>query len=337
VGITVDTVGNVYFTDASNYCVRKVEKYTGIITTIAGNGSSTYSGDYGPATNATFNATSGLCFDKFGNLYICDFHRVRKIDTAGIITTVVGNGSPGFTGDGGQATNAKCNPGDIKIDTFGNLYISQPLSTIRKVNTLGIISTIAGDSISHIYNGDGIPATNANLDPTWLAIDKNGLLYISDESNNNRIRVIDSFGIIHTYAGNGLCCSSGDGGPATVAKVNATGLAFDLCGNLFFGQVNNPRIRKVALNPSCYPTKLTEIQPSELTLYPNPATTELHIDKVESGTKYALFNITGIMQLSGLLQEGSNSINIRHLAEGIYLLEITNNEGVKTVKKIIKQ
>ena len=172
-GITVDTSGNIYFADNKNNRIRKIDITTGIITTVAGDstygGPGSFTGDGGLATNATLFYPQGVCFDDIGNLYIADAqnYRIRKVNTSGIINTYAGNGIQGSVGDGGPATSAKCWPSEgIIIDDFYNLYFTQNIAypTIRKVTADGIISTIAGDTVSHVYNGDGIPATSAYMD-----------------------------------------------------------------------------------------------------------------------------------------------------------------------------
>ena len=222
------------------------------------------------ASAATLNHPGGICFDKSGNLYIGDDgnYRVRKVNTSGFITNYAGNGLLGWGGDGGLAINAKCNPySGICIDTNGNLYIAEWGSgTVRKIDPAGIITTIAGDTSSHTYNGDGIPATSAHLDPDFILIADSGAVIISD-AVNNRLRKIDVAGIIHTLAGIGVAGYSGDNGPSDSAKINyPTGLAFDHCGHLFFGQNTPPRIRKITFPgtlPSISITSHTSASPGD--------------------------------------------------------------------------
>ena len=170
-----------------------------------------------------------------------------------IITTVAGNGTAGYSGDGGQATNAEIRPGGVATDAVGNLYIvnnidsaSSTAGVIRKVNTLGIISTIAGVS-TWGYSGDGAPATAAKLNnPTGVAFDAVGNLYIADQYNN-RIRIVNTLGIINTFAGNGSTTANGDGGAATAAGLGyPEGIAIDANGNLYFSDRVNNRIRKIS-------------------------------------------------------------------------------------------
>jgi sugar lactone lactonase YvrE len=258
--IVLDTSGNLYIDDNSNQRIRNVDT-NGIITTVAGNGVLGYSGDGGPATNASLHlapgAPCGVALDAVGNLYIGDAgnNRIRKVDTKGIITTIAGNGSSGYSGDGGTATNASLSsPSGVVFDPAGSLYIAdQANNRVRKVDTNGIITTVAGNG-SATFAGDGGAATNASLyAPSGLASDGAGNLYISDEFNN-RIRNLDNNGIITTVAGNGSEAYGGDGGAAVSASLfQPIGLCFDAAGNLYIADEGNNRIRKLWLYPT-YPT-----------------------------------------------------------------------------------
>ncbi len=191
-GVAVDTAGNLYIADTSNHRVRKVST-SGTITTVAGNGSQEFSGDGGPATNASLYSPYGVAVDTAGNLYIADYSnlRVRKVSTSGTITTVAGNGSQGFSGDGGPASNASVyNPYGVAVDTAGNLYIADLYNLrVRKVSASGTITTVAGNG-SQGLSGDGGLATNASLsNPSGVAVDAAGNLYIAD-SANNRVRKV---------------------------------------------------------------------------------------------------------------------------------------------------
>jgi hypothetical protein len=244
-GLAVNKSGEVVFCDANNNRVRAING--GIITTIAGNGAPVSGGDGGLATAATFNRPSGVYFDTSGNLFIAEQCRVRVIKAStGMITTCAGT-IPGFGGDGGPATNAQFNDINfITVDEQNNLYISDNSNQrIRKVNSLGIVSTIAG--IGYVgFSGDGGPATNAELSyPSGAIADVAGNVYISD-ALNYRIRKIDKFGIINTYAGTGAALYGGDGGPATAADIDFPQVvSLDPQGNLIFGDYNNNRIRKI--------------------------------------------------------------------------------------------
>ncbi len=245
----MDASGNLYIAEQANNRIRKISA-SGIISTVAGNGSFGFSGDDGVATSASLYYPTHVAVDASGNLYIADQgnNRIRKVSPSGIISTVAGNGSAGFSGDGGLATAASLyRPQGVAVDALGNLYIADISNQrIRKVNTSGIISTVAGIG-SFGFSGDGGSATAASLhNPSGVAVDASGNLYIADYSNY-RIRKVNTSGIISTVAGNSSYGFSGDGGSATAARLNnPIGVAVDASGNLYIADENNNRIRKVS-------------------------------------------------------------------------------------------
>ena len=238
-GMAVDASGNVLVVDRLNQKVRKISP-EGVITTIAGNGNYGFSGDGGLAVEAQLAEPWDVAVDPSGSVYISDSgnNRIRKIGIDGVITTLVGNGIKGFSGDGGPAVDAKLNnPLGIEVDPFGNLYISDSDNQrIRKVDPQGVIATIVGDPDESSggyggyggyggdpvflgdYGGDGGSAYDAKLnDPHGVALDTAGNLYIAD-TENRRIRRVDTAGIITTVAGNGEFGGADDGIPATEAR-----------------------------------------------------------------------------------------------------------------------
>ena len=246
-----------------------------IITTVAGSGPScglglaicgSFSGDIGAAISAGLNGPNAVAVDNSGNLFIADTanNRIRKVSASGIITTVAGNGPScvhllscgSFSGDGGPAISAGLNnPAGIAVDASGNLFIADYLnSRIRKVSPNGIITTVAGNANCCGFSGDGGQASSASLyNPSGVAVDANGNLFIAD-SGNNRIRKVSASGIITTVAGNPPRCNlsscggfSGDGGQATSAELNfPQDVAIDASGNLFIADSKNGRVRKVS-------------------------------------------------------------------------------------------
>jgi uncharacterized protein (TIGR03437 family) len=222
------------------------------IITIAGNGVRGFSGDGGPAINASLNSPFGVVVDAAGNLFIADNEnrRVRKVAPAGTISTVAGNGISVFFGDGGPATSAAlASPTGIAVDAAGNLYIADTLNhRVRRITAGGIITTVAGNGLRG-FAGDGGPATAAFLDePYGVAVDTAGNLFIAD-SSNNRIRKVTTNGAISTLAGNGRYAYAGDGGPATNASLAfPNGVAVDAAGNVYIGDTRNARVRKVSPN-----------------------------------------------------------------------------------------
>ncbi len=244
VAVFADGSDNLYIAESSK--IRKVDS-SGTISTIAGGGSFGNIGDGGPAIRAFLNP-SGIYVDDSGNLYIADNQRVRKVDASGTISTVAGNGTFGFSGDGGPATEAQLGARDVFVDGSGNLYIADSDNNrIRKVDPSGIISTVAGGGNPPFLGiGDGAAATDARLNiPSGVYMDGSGNLYIADRSNH-RIRKVDPSGIITTVAGNGTQGFSGDGGPGTEASLNNPSDVFgDGAGNLYIADLSNRRIRKV--------------------------------------------------------------------------------------------
>lgn len=250
-GVAVDAAGNVYIADTQNNRLRKVAASDGTIATLAGNGSPAFGGDGGPAADALLNYVPDVSIDGNGNLYLSDEHnhRVRKITAAdGKIATLAGNGSEGYSGDGGPATNAQLGSYlYVASDAVGNVYISDTNNhRVRKLATDGTISTVAGNG-SDGYGGDAGPATAAQLSsPNGIALDGSNNLYIAD-TNNHRVRKVAANGSISTVAGNGNAGSAGDGGQATVANLMwPAGVAIDSIGNLYIADSGNNRIRKVS-------------------------------------------------------------------------------------------
>jgi sugar lactone lactonase YvrE len=247
--VAVDASGNVFISESLYQRILKVDP-NGIITVVAGNSTAAFSGDGGPATNASLNYVSGMAVDGAGNLFIADCysHRIRKVDSGSLISTVVGNGTAAFSGDGGPATNASLNfPNAVEVDANGNLFIADyDNHRIRKVAPDGLISTVAGDGTG-AFSGDGGLATNASLfRPVGVKADVNGNLFIVDY-NNHRIRKVAPDGLISTVAGNGIGAFSGDGGPATSASLKSpSNVAVDRTGTLFIADWGNGYLRKVS-------------------------------------------------------------------------------------------
>ncbi len=246
-GVLVDASGNVYITDCYNGRIRKVST-TGIITTVVGGGTGV---DGSAATAANLYRPTSICFDASGNMYIAETgnHKVRKINTSGIISTFAGTGVSGFNGDGaGAATKQLSSPICVIADGSGNVYISDlGNNLVRKVTTAGAISTIAGTGTAG-YSGDGGAATAARIhSPYGIAMDASGNIYICDFDNYG-IRKVSAAGIITTFAGNASYGYSGDGGWATAANLSRpTGVSVDAAGNVYVADQYNHRIRKITL------------------------------------------------------------------------------------------
>lgn len=250
VGLASDPDGNIYLADEKNNAVRKVQT-NGNIVTFAGQAAAGFGGDGGQATQAQLNGPLGVCVSPTGTIYVNDQgnHRVRAVSITGTIITVAGNGTVLSTGDGGPALGAgMVIPIRCAVDQSGNLFIvDQGAHIVRKMDTNGILTTVAGVNNTHGFSGDGGPANQALLNnPTADSFDAAGNLYITDQSNH-RIRKIDTNGIITTVAGNGSIGFSGDGGPALSASLNFPGATvIDNAGNLFIVDTKNQVVRKVS-------------------------------------------------------------------------------------------
>ena len=215
-----------------------------VIITVAGGGGNGL-GDNGPATQADLSQPTAAAADAAGNIYIADYqgHRIRKVNTSAIITTIAGNGTLGSSGDNGPAASALIgNPWGIAVDSSGNVYFSDRINQrVRKITPAGTITTVAGTGTSG-FSGEGGQATSASLfNPTGLAVDSSGNLYIAD-TNNNRIRKVNTAGVITTVAGNGLPNVSGNG-PATSTSISSpNAVAIDSSGNLYLTEGHRVRM-----------------------------------------------------------------------------------------------
>ncbi len=287
-GVAVDAYGNIYIADQNNNRIRKVTP-SGIISTFAGTGTMGFSGSGIPATASDLYTPMGVAVDGSGNVYIADQgdSKILKVDASGIITTVAGNGTFAYTGDGSAATNAGLQfPTSVAFDATGNMYIADyGNNVIRKVNTSGIISTFAGNGVP-TWSGDSGPAISASLwNPEGVAVAGNGDMYIADWGNSRIRKVTATSGFITTFvianhpssividANSNLLVSEqgtslirkinplggittiagttigygGDGGAATSAQLNnPTGIALDGSGSLYIGDMNNNRVRKIS-------------------------------------------------------------------------------------------
>jgi sugar lactone lactonase YvrE len=231
-------------------CILNLVSYAQNISTVVGNGIGGWLGDGGSALTAEINMPIGVCMDASGTLYVADQSNncIRKVSTAGIITTIAGVGMPGYSGDNGPATLAKLNvPGAIFVNSTGTVYFADSKNhCIRKISTSGIITTIAGTGIAG-FTGDGGPATAAQLyNPIGFTMDAGGNIFIGDQKNN-RVRKINTSGIISTFAGTGAGGFGGDGGPALMASFYMPNyVILDAAGDLLVTDNGNHRVRKIS-------------------------------------------------------------------------------------------
>ena len=256
-GLAVHPNGDLYIADYLNSAVRKVSSVTGIITTVVGTAQWGYAGDGSFATAAKLAGPIGLAFDSLGNLFIADSgnNAIRRVDAStGFITTIAGSGgNPGYDGlgDGGPALHAILNsPSQIAVDPTGNLFVADSYyNLVRKIDAnSGIITVVAGggNNPGNDGFGDGGPALGCNLaEPSGVAVDNAGNLYIAD-TGNNMVRIVNSAGVVNAFAGNGVAGLSGDWQVATQATLRSpNGLGFDAAGSLYIADTNNNVVRKI--------------------------------------------------------------------------------------------
>jgi sugar lactone lactonase YvrE len=335
-GIQIDTHGNLYISDGGNHRIRKVDASTHNITTIVGNGTAGMSGDGNLAINASINGPAGLAIYEDTYLYISDYlnKRVRRVDlNTGIIITVAGNGTNGYSGNNGLATNAQLNGAiDVTCDNVGNIYIADTWNgAVRKVDiSSGIITTFAGTGTLG-YAGDNGPATNAQLNElVGLFFDKLNNLLISDYRNGAIRRVDAATGIITTVAG-GIAGYGGDGGPATNAKLKCTDVWMDDYGNIYIADYVNNRIRKVnnavAVNGI---DKLTESK-----LYPNPTKGVFFIQTPIGISLVNIYNVAGLRVYERTCTTTETEIDVTSLPSGVYMVYVQCGDK-QYVSKVVK-
>jgi sugar lactone lactonase YvrE len=244
-----DSKGNVYVADIHNHRLRIISS-AGVTTTVAGTGIAAFSGDGGKAKAAKVSFPADVVLDGSGNILFSDSgnNRIRKISKTGIITTIVGTGAAGYTGDGGPATSAEINgPGGLALDSSGNLFFGDTSNqVVRKVDTVGNIHTVAGNGAAG-FSGDGGPALSASMSSPYGVVTDSGNLYIADH-DNRRVRVVNPSGVINTLVGNGTAGCAGDGGLAKNASLgHPVGVRIS-GGNLLISNACEARIRAVNLS-----------------------------------------------------------------------------------------
>lgn len=330
--VAVDGQGNIFIADTGNGRIRKIDR-NGIIATIAGGVTGTGYPLEGPALLLPI-APRGVQVDTSGNVYVLEGFMIRKIDANGFITVVAGTGQSGFSGDGGPATQARIGyVTSVAFDRAGNMYMADRNNNrIRKVDISGVITTVAGTGQAD-YSGDGGPAALAKLNnPGGVAVDDAGNIYIAD-SYNYRIRRVDTSGIIGTIAGNGQDGFSGDGGPATQARMGGysflDNLAVDDAGYVYISDSNNVRLRKVFPQKGLQITE--DVFPDENGLGYVMSSTGLHRSTIDLATGKTLrsFGYDEQSRLVSITDRFGNAVAIQRDGSGTPV-SITSPYGIVT-------
>ena len=372
-GIAVDASNNLLIGDNSDFQVFQLTP-SGIRTTIAGTGATGFGGDWGPATLAQFNSPYGIAVDDTGNIYVADMlnHRIRKINTSGIITTIAGTGIAGYNGDGGRADTTELNqPCDIAVDHSGNIYISEHASQrIRKINPSGIINTVAGNGTIG-FSGDSSDATLAQLSyPDGIAVDGCGNLFIADHGNN-RIRKV-TYPPILTVPSISLSgiASEPVGSTVTVnATVTNAGSSYEIYWmnhGMEFTTTTVPYVtytkmagidtitaKVVPTGYGCWDSTVssgwvvnvnteTSPQPSPkerevLRTWPNPARVNLILSVAEGISHVDVCDLLGQVLISKDYNATEVTISTELLPAGVYVVKVRDAEGVMMVGKVVKQ
>lgn len=342
-GMTMDATGNLYVTDGFNR-IRKITP-SALVSTVAGTTTAGYAD--GPAATAMFNGPAGMAVDATGNVYVADAlnHRIRKISTSGIVSTFAGSGVAALT-DGSGTTASFNEPTGLAFDAVGNLYVADRMNhCIRKITPTGVVSTFVGSAISGFDDGTG---TAAHLfEPTGIAFDFAGNMYIT-EKFNNRVRKITSSAVVKTIAGDFSANASGasDGEGSVARFFSPMAIVVDNSGNLIVVDQSNNRIRKITFDGV---SGINENNIAEnFSSYPNPTTGILNIDFSNSpliekvteqgrSIEVAITNTLGQVVLNDKITETHSSFNIQYFVSGIYFVTVTDSSGNKSVKKIIKE
>ncbi len=339
-GVAVDAAGNVYIADNYNNRIRKIDA-TGIITTVAGNGTMGYSGDGAAATAAALNLPHELAVTPAGIIYISDTWNncVRKVDAAGIITTIAGNGTYGYNGDNIPATSAMLyRPYGLSIDASENVYVADDGNhRIRKIKNTGIIITIAGNDTSG-YNGDNQPATAAQLnDPFYATTDQFGNVYIADPGNF-RIRMINTSGIINTIAGIGIDSCPDDGQDAISAKLaSPIAISIDSYNDIYITDFGCDRIYSFR---SVEGSKNVTFKNDMVNVYPNPCADHFTINISTTIDEQAEISISN--SIGQNVKELSMATNIPTKVQmnepaGMYIINVRTATEVWSEKVIVQK
>ena len=344
--LAIDTIGNIYFPDPFYGRVGMIST-SGYAFSVAGTTTTGFSGDGGLATNAELDTPAGLVLDDSLNLYFCDYgnNRVRKVDRKGIISTILG-GNLGYGGDGGPAIAATYyQPIEIAIDRKHQLYLADYFNyRIRKIDTLGNVTTIAGTGNCG-YSGDGGPATNAEIGyVNALYVNDSGYVFFTD--SNNVVRSISPKGIIRTIAGNGKRGFAGDGDTATLGMFNQVcGVCSDPYGNLYIADKGNYLIRRLSPVGQKQFTGIRPIQLSNVRdkwiVSPNPSSGNYNLktDSIQN-YGYELFDMDGLLVLNGKGKGTTFGLDLTSKSSGVYWLRIFDDSFISnrdySLLKIVK-
>jgi sugar lactone lactonase YvrE len=362
-GVSVDGTGNVYVADSGNNRIRKITS-SGNVSTLAGSGASGNANGVG--TQAQFYLPQSIYVDLGGTVYVADKgnHLIRKITSAGVVTTLAGSGTAGFADDTGTAAQFN-SPYSVAVDTSGTVYVAdQSNNRIRKITSSGVVSTLAGSGTSGFVDGTGTAAQF--FSPTGVSVDGSGLVYVADRGNNV-IRKITATGVVSTLAGSGTQ-GFADGTDSTAQFYWPFDITINSYGTIFVADFGNSRIRKItkstlltgdttgqagsynvvinandgqggSTNQSFTITVNAVLGIEDniikgIALYPNPAKDALYISLQEQIKEIRIYDLLGQLVKHQYWNNNEATINIEKLSVGIYLVKIRTNKAIISVKFI---
>ena len=325
--VVVDTLGNVYVTDAGNNVIRKITS-AGVVTTFAGSGTIGFVN--GTGTLASFYFPTGIAIDASGNLYIADSgnNQIRKITPAGVVTTFAGSGAQGSVDATGTLASFNY-PEGLAIDTSGNLYIGDSGNNkIRKITSARVVTTLAGTgNAAHV---DSIGTLASFNFPCGVVVDISGNVYVAD-FDNNKIRKITPVGVVSTLAGSGHA-GHVDGIGIAASFFEPYGVAVDVSGNLYVGDYGNNKIRKISNIPTAIEDQSALLN---FSISPNPTSGDLFIISAEN-LQLIIYNGQGIKVMEQSIIKGNNNISLENYKPGLYMIQSTNGTSQSQQYKIIK-
>ena len=328
--VATNAAGDVYIADFGNNVIRVVSSINGYINTYAGNDTAGYSGDHGVANHASLYGPEGIAIDGSGNLYIADAGNsvIRKVDPAGIITTIAGNNTVGYSGDNNVATSAQLNsPSGVAVDAFGDVFIADVYNNVVRevIDSTGNIVTYSGNNTPG-FAGDNGPATSAQLFfPSSVSLDQAGSVYIADQGNNT-IRRVDSLGNISLFAGHHTSGYSGDNGPATSAALSSPiGVTADGWGRIYIADYGNSVVRLVTQGNTGVSSVNTLAQ--GIKIYPNPASGNITVEIAGAANASIIVNdMLGNLVATANADTTTTTINLANMPAGNYIVKVVNGD-----------
>lgn len=319
--ILLDKLGNLYIVDKGNHRVRRVDKFTGLIETVAGDGQNINTGDGGPALSASLEEPAAITIDKYDTMYVACGNYIRKFVVGGDINV-----------DYWTSHKVK----SMCFDSTGNMYYENN-NIIMKEDLTNVLTSTGGTSTIGNVIIEGMGANQADIEISDFTVANDGTIYVASMTNNRiyRIDTGNTFGNIYTIAGGGSSTSE-NVAPLTASTLAPAGIGLDTCGNVYFAEAGRHRMRMLTYE-DCSPLSVANIQPLSYALYPNPATTLLVVEAATPVKDITILNSTGQAVLSVKANTNKTEVNISALARGLYFVKVTDKHGAQKTEKLTVQ